>query len=175
MSLAVTIVNSSQGMKSVPPALDLSVPPASFPSPFGRGWVRGRSIAGGWRDLSVPPASFPSPFGRGWERERSIARGWRDLSVPPAVAGGWPGPSPARAMACGCSNEIDLMRPRGTELRTVTPCSTPSNFKSSTYKAAPVTFLRPSLREMGLPTRVIGSDGMLHPLKDFEIRSVTSL
>src|ERR1051326_1554689 len=53
------------------------------------------------------------------------------------------------------SNEIDLMRPRAIELRTVTPCSMPSNFKSSTYKAAPVTFFRPSLRGMGLPTDVI--------------------
>src|SRR6185436_5225659 len=50
---------------------------------------------------------------------------------------------------------MDLIRPRGTELRTVTPCSIPSNFKSSTYSAAPVTFFRPSLRGIDLPTRVM--------------------
>src|SRR5258708_6391977 len=58
------------------------------------------------------------------------------------------------------AKEIFLMRPRGTELRTVTPCSIPGKLRSSTYSAWPVTFFRPSLRGIGLPTRVISSVGL---------------
>src|SRR4051794_12905735 len=49
------------------------------------------------------------------------------------------------------SKRIALMRPRGTWLRTVTPCSTPDGDTSSTYRAAPVTLARPSLRSTERP------------------------
>src|ERR1700687_726984 len=49
------------------------------------------------------------------------------------------------------SNEILLIRPRGNGLRTVAPCNMSGKLRSSTYSAAPVTFLRPSFRGMDLP------------------------
>src|SRR5450830_653489 len=49
------------------------------------------------------------------------------------------------------SKRIPLIRPRAIGLRTVTPCSIPSLLTSSTYRAWPVTFARPSLRRTERP------------------------
>src|SRR5687768_7970492 len=57
------------------------------------------------------------------------------------------GMSPSKAMF--------LMRPRGAVLRTVVPNSIPGNVRSSTYCAWPVTFRRPSLRGVDLPTMLV--------------------
>src|SRR5437762_10276101 len=51
------------------------------------------------------------------------------------------------------AKEMFLIRPRGIGLRTVEPYNIPGKLRSSIYKASPVTFLRPSLREIDLPTR----------------------
>src|SRR5713101_3964286 len=48
-------------------------------------------------------------------------------------------------------NVILRILPRGHVLRTVTPCSIPGNRRSSTYRARPVTFSRPSLRGTDRP------------------------
>src|SRR2546423_15028807 len=45
------------------------------------------------------------------------------------------------------------MLPRAMELRTVTPCSISGKERSSTYRACPVTLLRPSVRGREDPIR----------------------
>src|SRR5229473_1364919 len=68
-----------------------------------------------------------------------------------------PGISFAVTMVNSCQgrspvNSMFRILPRGTGLRSVTPCSMPGNERSSTYLDSPVTFCRPSFRGTGLPT-----------------------
>ena len=44
-----------------------------------------------------------------------------------------------------------LMRPLAMAEVTTTPCARPGTLYSAAYFAAPVTFARPSMREVGLP------------------------
>src|SRR6266850_4217100 len=58
--------------------------------------------------------------------------------------------------------EIRLILPRAIVLRTVAPCSIPGNRMSSTYRAAPVTLSRPSLRRTEEPTIPCSDSAKFH-------------
>src|SRR5882672_9337370 len=62
-----------------------------------------------------------------------------------------------------------LIRPLAMADDTTTPCARPGTLYSAAYFAAPVTFARPSMREVGLP-RMLVALMMLSPSRDPLVR-----
>src|SRR5580704_10651267 len=100
----------------------------------------------------------------GWARRRMGSESWLTWVV---ARQGWslvrwtmvfsPGMSAAETMEYSCqgmagSKEMEVMRPRGMELRTVAPNHMLGRVMSSTYRARPRTLSLPSLRIGELPT-----------------------
>src|SRR6185437_6085292 len=66
-----------------------------------------------------------------------------------------------------------LIRPLATVAETTTPCARPGTLYSAAYFAVPVTFARPSTREVGLPrwlVAVMAPSRLCNPLVRLRLR-----